>query len=409
MALPATPGSVCYEAESSWGEDVQTFTTYAPRVRDAIDPSGLIHNAEAAGYVQQYRTGGQPQVKMVMGGSFKTKLDWRGHGVTTSGTPSLDPYETLLGIVFGTTALSLATSQTATGGTASVPTMSGATGVSAGGYIRFGALGDGDGDGQFYRCGTHSSSNLTLIGDLNGAPVNGAVVYPVAMTYSTVTASGASVTSTRWLLQCWGEQYECHGCYPMSVTISGINPGERPTIEITWGVSWWRLSTATFPNSVTTDTYTAGPVAAGSLNLQAVGTTTRNVRTTARSLSVTYNLNVMPLKGYGGVNSYQDTVGAVRGDDDITIEWTEDAEATTASPVVPGYWDTNGSYHMEFTGSVVAGTAIGFGCPRVCPEGQKPVMFNDGGIWRFRFKVRAYNGATTTSALTLSPFVLLNA
>lgn len=407
MALPSNPGSVRFEAESSWGEDVTTFDTYAPRVRDAVDPSGLVHNAEAAGYVQQYRTGGQPQVKMIMGGSFTTKLDLRGHGVDTTGSPTLDGYETLLGIVFGAVALSLATSQTCTGGTAAAPTTSGATGVSAGGYVRVGTLGDGDGDGQFYKVGTQAASTMNLLGAMNGAPVNGAVIYPVAMAYSTVTADGAGVTSTRWLLQNWAEQYECHGVYPQSVTISGLNPGERPTIEITWGVSWWRLSTATFPNSTTTDTYTAGPVAAGSLNIQLVGTTTRNVRTTARSLAVTYNLNVMALKGYGGVNSYQDTVNACRGDEEIIIEWTEDAEATTSTPALPGYWDANATYHLEFTGSVVPGSAIGFGCPAVSPDGPKPVMFNDGGIWRFRARFKARAGATTTSALTLAPFVLL--
>lgn len=409
MALPVNPGGAVYKAESTFGEDNTTIDTYRVPLRDTVDTSGLIHNAEAAAHVQQYRTSGMPQVKMIMGGSFKTKLDWRGHGVTTSGSPSLDAYETLLGIVFGTSALSLATSDTITGGTAAVPTTTGASGVSAGGYVRVGALGDGDGDGQFYGVSTHATNSLTLLGALNGAPVNGAVVYPTAMTYSDVTSAGSTVTGTRWLLQGWAEQYECHGCYPMSVTFDGLNPGGRPTIEITWGVSWWRLSTATFPSAVASDTYLPGPVAAGSLDLNLVGTTTRNVRTTARSLSVTYNLNVTPLPGYGGVNAYQMYVGACRGDDEIIIEWTEDAEATTSTPVLPGYWDANATYHMVWSGSTVAGTAIGFGCPAIRPNGPKPVMFNDGGIWRFRARFKAESGATTTNALTLSPFVLLGA
>lgn len=403
MAHPSAPAAACYEIESAWGEDIDTAATYRVALRDAVDVSGLLHESEASGRVEQYRTGGSPHVKMTMGGTFKVKVDWRGHGTTMVGSPSLDALETLDGIVLGTSALSLAASQTLTGGTAAAPTTSGATGLSAGSLCRVGALGDGDGDGQMYAVGTQAGSTLTLLGDLNGAPVNGAVLYPVAMTYPSVTTS--TVQSTRWLLQSLGEQYVCHGCFPMSRTVTGLNPGERATIEYTFGVSWWELSTATFPSATASDSYNPAPIAAGSLNIQVVGTTTRNVRTTARSLTVEHTINVMPLMGYGGVNQYQKIVGAVRGDDTITITFVEDADATTLTPVVPVYWDSTGSYHLEWTGSSVDGKAIGFKCPKVCPSGNKPVMFSDGGVNRFKLQLSAYTGGTTTNALTLAPIV----
>ena len=403
MAHPSAPAAACYEIESAWGEDVDTAATYRVPLRDAVDVSGLVHASEPSGRVEQYRTGGSHQVKMVMGGSFKVKVDWRGHGSTMVGSPSLDALETLDGIFLGNSALSLATSQTTTGGTAAIPTMSGATGVSAGGLVRVGALGDGDGDGQFYAVATHSGSNLNLIGALNGAPVNGAVVYPVAMTYSSTSAS--TVQSTRWLLQSQGIQYVAHGCYPMTRTVTGLNPGERPTIEYTFGVSWFETSTATFPSAVASDTYNPAPIAAGSLNIQVVGTTTRNVRTSARGFSIEHNINVIPLPGYGGVNAYQMITGAVRGDESITVTFTEDAETTTLTPVLPGYWDTTSSYYLTWTGSSVDGKAIGLFCPKLCPSGNKPVMFSEGGVNRFRLQLSAYAGGTTTSELTRAPVV----
>lgn len=411
MSNPSNFGAICYEAESSWGEDSTSFATHRIPIRAAVDASGLTWGSVAPDLVQQYRQGGVPHIKSVMGGSFKTKLDWHGHGSTMVGSPSVDAIETFLGIVFGNVALSLATSQTMTGGTAAVPTMSGATGYSAGSLARLGALGDGDGDGQFYAVGTHSGSNLTLLGALNGAPVNGAVAYPVTMIYPSSTTTSTSITGTRFLLQTANLEYECHGCYPTAVSITGLNPGERPQIEITWGVSWWRYSTATFPSAVTMNNYNFAPIAAGSLNVQLVGTTTRNVRTTARSLSVNYTMNVTPIPGYGGVNAYQNIVGATRTGDSISIEWTEDADAATTTPVVPGYWNTATStgavgYYLVWTGSTTDGSAIGFKCPYFCPSNDKPQQFNDGGINRIKITGMAYTGGTTTSALTLAAIVL---
>lgn len=410
MANPSPFGAICWEAESSWGEDQTTFATSRVPLRAAVDASGLTHGSVAPELVQQYRQAGSPHVKMTMGGSFTTLIDWTGHGSTMVGSPSVDAVETFKGIVLGNVALSAAASQTMTGGTAAVPTMSAATGWSAGSLIRLGALGDGDGDGQFYAVGTHSGSNLNLLGALNGAPVNGAVAYPVAMTYPSSTATSTSITGTRFLLQTANLEYECHGCWPMALEITGLNPGERPQWKITWGVSWWRYSTATFPSAVTMNNYNFAPIAAGSLNVQLVGTTTRNVRTTARKLAIRYTMNNQPLKGYGGVNQYQDIVGAVRLGDSVEIEWVEDADAATTSPVVPGYWNTATStgavgYHIEWTGSTTDGSAIGFKSPYFCPSGDKPQQFDDGGINRIRIVGQAYTGGTTTSALTLAAIV----
>jgi len=404
VSNPSALGAICYEAEASWAEDVATYATFRLPILGAVDASGLEHAKEPAGRVNQYRAAGQQHVLMTMGGSFSMELDLTGHGSTMVGSPSLEQIETFLGIVFGNAALSLATSQTATGGTAAVPTMSGATGVSAGGFVRIGALGDGDGNGQFYSVATHGSSNLTLDGALDGAPANGAVVYPVAQIYPSSSPTSTSITGTRFLLQTANLQYECHGCYPTAVTFSGLNTGERPKISITWGVSWWEYSTATFPSAVTSDHFNPAPVAAGSFNVQTIGTTTRNTRA-IRNFSLDYTLGVVPLMAPGGVNAYQKIVGAVRIGDQIKISWTEDADAAGLTPVLPVYGTATNSKYIVYTLSTTDGSAVGFAFRKVCVS-NVATQKADENINRLTITADCYSTDTTTSALTLAPMVM---
>jgi hypothetical protein len=341
---------------------------------------------------------------MTMGGSFTTKLDLTGHGSTMVGSPSLEQIETFLGIVFGNVALSASASTTLTGGTANAPTTTASGTFSAGGLCRVGALGDGDGNGQMYAIATHTTTTLTLLGDLDDAPANGAVLYPVAQIYPSSSPTATAITGTRFLIQTANLQYGCHGCYPTAVAFSGLNTGERPQITITWGVSWWEYDDQTFPSAVTSDQFNPAPVAAGSFNVQTVGTATRNKRA-IRGFSLDYTLGVVPLMGPGGVNAYQKVVGAVRTNDSIKLSWTEDADANTLTPVLAGYGTASNSKHIEYTLSTTDGSAVGFKFPKVCID-NIPVQKNDGDINRLSISGMAYTGGTTTSALTLAAMVL---
>jgi hypothetical protein len=404
VSNPSALGAICYESESSWAEDITTFATYRVSNRGPVDCSGLEHAKEDAGRTEQYRNAGSQHVLMTQGGSFKMLLDLTGHGSTMVGSPTLSARETLLGIVFGNVALSASASTTLTGGTAAVPTTTASGTFSAGGLCRIGTLGDTDGNGQMFSIATHVTTSLTLHGALDGAPQNGAVLYPVAQMYPSSSPTSTSITGTRFLLQTANLQYECHGCYPMSASFSGLNTGERPTVEITWGVSWWRYSTATFPSAVSSDTFNPSPVAAGSFNVQTVATTTRNTRS-VRGVSIEYTLGIVPLMGPGGVSAYQKTVGATRVDDKCRISWTEDADAATTSPVLPGYGTATNSKHIEYTLSTTDGSAVGFKFPNVCVDAV-PIQKDDGGINRLSCSGMAYTSSTTTNALTLAHMVL---
>jgi hypothetical protein len=403
MSNASVLGAIEYEAESAWAEDVTTFATHQLPIIGEVDASGLTWEKENPGRAQNYRGGGEQWIKKIMGGSFKTRM-YMVRGVTMVGSPSLSAMGALWGIAVGNHALSLTTSQTCTGGTAAAPTTSGATGISAGGLVRIGALGDGDGNGQFYVNGSHAGSAATLIGAMDGAPLNGAVIYPVEQIYASSGATSTDITGTRFRFLSGNLGYEAHGCYATAIEYPTVNTGEIPIVDITWGVSWWRHTATTLPSAVTSSRYNPGPIAAGSFNAVAVATTTRT-KHEIRGLSVSHTLAVTPQMGPGGVNAYQGIVGAKRGGHDVvSLTWTVNADAATATPAWHALATAETSLHVECTLSVNDGTAVGFKCPKVCIT-NVPTQRNDGGINRLVIEAQAYTGDTTTNDLTRAQIV----
>lgn len=409
MSNSSEHGDLEYEAESSasaWAEAVSTFATHRIPHIGPIDVSGLEHAKEMPGHVEHYRGAGGQWVLMGQGGSFKTKLDLTGHGATTAGSPTLDALETFLGITFGTVALSASASTTLTGGTAAVPTTTASGTFSAGGLCVVGALGDGDGDGQMYGIGTHVTTSLTLLHALRGAPVNGAVLYPVAQMYMSPTPTSSAIVGCRFQALTNNMQYRMHGCFPQALSFSGLSAGERPQLEITWGVSrWTETASGTYPSAVTMNRYNPGVVAAGSLHVNTVGTSTRS-EIVCPSFQIDVDLGIIPVMGPGGVGQYQRIVGARRGGaESVKISFIADADSTTASPVLPGWGRDTTSRTLMYTLSTAIGSRVGFKFPKVCSS-TVPVQIADGGLNRFRFEGMAYTGDTTTNALTLSRMVM---
>jgi hypothetical protein len=406
MSNSAKIGFISYEAESAWAENVSTFATYRLPILDEVDTSGLTWSKTESERVSMYRSDGSPHVLMTMGGSFRTKTYLTGHGSTCAGAVSITGLETLLGDVLGVSAIG-PSGTTLTGGTATVPTTTASGTFAAGGLCRIGTLGDGDGNGQMYPISTHSTTNLTVLVNLDGAPANGAVLYSVCQMYPSVTGT-AAITGKRFLLSKANLAAECHGCFPMSITFAGLNTGEKPTVEIEWGVSWWDWSTTVPPSAVATDDFAPAANAAGSFFIGTVGTATRaaaNLRA-VRDLSVTYTLGIAPVMAPGGVNAYQAITGAFRLDDQVSVTWIEDADANTASPVLGGFYEGTDKKHIMITLNAIDGKAVGMYLRNCCSADPYPVQINHNGRNAVRKTYVAYVGPTTTNALTLSPFLL---
>jgi hypothetical protein len=402
MSRAASLGFVRWDTESSWGEDVGTFTKRLA-ILGSVDTSKLVHAKVASGRVVQYRNDDTQHIRGVMEASFTTRVYLPGHGSSTSGSPTLTDFETLLGYVFGQVALSASASTTATGGTAAAPTTTAASGFTIGALGRLGVLGDGRANGQWFAVTTHSSNTLTLRTALPAAPTTSDVVFPAATIYPNESASSATVQPLRFELGSANQIYECHGCFPMAVRFSGLSNGQLPTLEIDWGVSWFEPVAGTFPTATSVDVHNPAPVACGSFFMQTAGTSTRATKT-VRDFTLDYQLGITPIMGPGGVNSFQRIIGATRTPDAISFTFTVDADSATATPTEGVAWDADSEtgYHILYDLNVAAGKSVAFYFPRALYVGNKPVQQNVDGLNREVVTMRACTGGSTVSELTLS-------
>jgi hypothetical protein len=383
---------------------VATFATLRPSVRTAVDVSGLKHPNIMPEFVQQYMHGGHaPIIGTQDGSTFRTSLYLHGHGSSTSGATSVSADETFIGLALGgTTVVSASAGTTLTGGTATVPTTTASGTFAAGSLAPIGALGDGDGEGQFHVIGGHSTTNLTLLTDMAGAPANGAVLYSAVNMFLNETPTSADVTSIRMRVLTANLQCLLHGCYPTAFTLGNLNTAQVPTLDIDWGVARWGYTTGgTFPSTVTQNAFLPAANAAGSMFVQDVGTSTRALQT-FRNLEVKVTLGHVPLMGPGGVGAYQAVVGCRRQPSTIEISWVADADSVTASPALDTMFTSTTGKHILITLNTVAGKRVGIYFPRVFFRGDRPVQFNDGGVNRMRITGTAHTGPTTTNNLTAS-------
>jgi hypothetical protein len=402
MAIAGNQLEINIEAESSFGEDTDTVATLKLQLCAPVDTSGLVQKKIDPQLVTQYRGDVGDWIRATYEGTFVTEMYLAGHGSVTTGAITISALETLLGNVFGN-AVTSATGSTLTGGTANIPTTTDSGTLDPGDLCFIGALGDGDGNGQCYPVATHSGTNLTLLVDLQGAPVNGAVRYGGTTIYPSSAASSTSVTSYRMHISSAAMQYLCHGVFPTSVTFSGLNPGELPKVAITWMAAWWEYKASTFPSVVSSYSFNPAATAAGSWVVNTVGTTTNDTTTrrSYRNMTLNYTLGIVPLRGPGGVNAYQDIIGAVRGDDPCTLEWSEDVESSTTTPTLPGFGESTSRKHGMLTLSTADGSRIAFYFPSLRVTNIAPQQVVDD-IYRFTITCACGVGATTTSALTLS-------
>jgi hypothetical protein len=402
MGNPSQLGAICYEAESSFGENTATAATLRIPHQGKVDVSGLTHDKIESDRLRQYLNACPGYVLGTMGGTVKTKTYLTGHGSATSGAVSVSAYETWLGLLWGNSVVSASSGTTFTGGTAAAPTTT-ASGTFAAGSIGWaGVLGDGRGNGQPFAVSTHATTTLNVLTALAGAPTNADVCASGWNFYLPETSYAC--TSQRLLLQTPNLEYLCHGCHPTAASITGLNPGELPMIEITWTVAWWEYKTTTFPSAVATDTNLPAATAAGSLFVADVGTATRSTRT-ARTFAINIELGMSSLPGVGGVNQYQKIVGCRRLPSKISVSWSEDADAATTSPVIPGFGTSTTNKHILWGNGGPAGQRVAIYMPNVVSK-VVAVQKGDGDVNSVMYEGHADVGTTTTNDLTLSTFRL---
>lgn len=391
-----------WDTESSWAENVTTFT-YQAALAAPVDLAGITQQILDPGRVTSRRNESSKGVLGPWSISYSTTHNLTGHGSTCAGAVSATQQARLLGHVLGGRDTTLAAGTTLTGGTATVPTITTASGYAAGGMVRIGALGDGDGDGQFYAYSTHAASALNLLYALNGAPVNGAVVYSPELVYP--ADSGCTMTGMRHRFMSADLQFTVHGVFPTGISFSGLEPGGHPQYTINWSGSWAQPISTTFPGTEADQHNWQSPSAGGSLFLQDYGTTTRATYG-VRGFSLNYTLGMSPVMGGMGVNQYQTITGATRTKDTATVSLVLDGQGADATPQWWDAWGANTDQHLCYTLHSADGTAVGIYFRRLHWMGNRPSQSATNDRNTIPLNFQADIGATTTTDLTLSPVLI---
>lgn len=408
MSRSSELGAVAYEIESTWGESVNTYSKRLPTL-EKVDLSGLTQAMIETGKITDLKQGGTKSIPGIQGGSFKIKTHLYGHGSSTAGSISAqDEVADFLAYTIGQGGvLSASSGTTATGGTANIPTTTASGTFTAGSLCRFGSLGDARGEGQAVAISSHSTTNMTLLTNLGAAPNNGDVIYSGDMIISPeLPSSSYEVYGWRFLLQTANAQYSCHGCFPKSISFSGLNAGEIPTVEIEMGVSWFTARNGTFPNAVSLPTFTPAPCAGGSVFFNTVGTATR-AALTIRDFKLDYSLGIKELMSPNSSNSYQTIVGAVRTRDNIKVSFALDAGDASTSPTYDAAWLTNDAKHLLYTLNSQNGKSVAMYFPNLHWSGNRPTQMDMDGINRVQCEFMAHAADAGATDMLRSAFRML--
>ena len=393
-------GAALYNTESSFAENTNTYTT---RIQTVGEPNvdGLTLAKVNTNPTTQRPHEGIADVNTIYGGSFRTEMLLTGRGATGTSLTQTD-LGTLLGHVVGNTD---ATSVGALITTATDQDTYDATGVvlPAGALCRVGALGDGRAEGQFSAVSTETGDTVELLTETVGLANTSDTIFPAIQVYPSETpGTFETVQSLRWRLLTANNQYNCHGCFPTAIEFPNLNIGEVPRVAVDWGVSWFENANVTFPDATSTDAKDGAPIAAGSLFINDVGTTTSAIYD-YRSLSIRIEHEVVPITGCGGVDANQGIVSVRRIRSKAMITVVFDAEASGTQTWQDLYDNDSGSLqHILWSGSVEDGRAIGFYFPNAKIMDPRPTQADVDGLNRITVNFEALTGPTTTTDLTLS-------
>ena len=405
MGNPSNLGAMRFADEATFGETSSSFDERLEIIAP-IDVSGLTQSYEMVDPVTQFQNAGSLPMRGVQGGSFSVSLYLCGHGSVTTGAITATAEENFISRCIGDL------DATSDGGTVDSVTNAAqfsTTGVTVnnGGLIRVGALADAKGGGQY--AAVNVASTMTLLTALGGAPESADVIYAPAMIYPKESGTSSSITSQRIEIITANQSYQCFGCYPTGISITGLNTGEIPKIDITMGVSRWSSSSSTFPTTTSVNAFTPSPVAAGSFFFNTFGDST-NAKYNIRDFTLNIDMGVVEIKGPGATNAHQVIVGAKRTKCQADFSFTLDSDAKDTTTWEDA-WNTSESSqtfkHCLYTLSAGRdGGTVGIYFPRVHLTGARPTQQDVDGINRQSISCRAVTSPDATNAVGKANFLL---
>lgn len=399
VAHPFRFWQASYELESGWAELVNTFGT---RLQLTGPPTlNLTRDGIPVPTSQQFAEEGIADVPGVFGGTFSIQQYLTGHGGATTGALTVTDLFTVLLNFFG------AGEATGVGDTVSATTDATQFATAAGVFsdhsiIRVGDLGDGRGDGQTVV--TNVGATTTLLTAMSAGADVGDQVYAMLQLFCDENpGSLGTVASTRWQLQSANNQWSMHGVFPMTAEFAGLGHGEVPVVTLTYGVSRFLSKlNATFPDVTATAAKTASVVNMGSVFLQDVGSTTRQV-VQPRTWSFTINQEVQPLMCPGGVVDGQVITGATRircnasmamqldADAAGTEFWADLYDAKTLQQILVNLGSGDNTADGKYVAMLLQNAKM---------VGPRPTQVDGDGLNRVDVQFEGLTGPVTTTAGT---------
>jgi len=339
--------------------------------------------------------------------SFTVELELAGHGSTTAGAVAETALGEFLAWVFGDS-LTAPAGTTISGANTAVALTTVASGTfPAGAMFRCGAPEDGHGEGQWNNVASHATTTLTGLLEFDAAPQSPEVVYSAQTIYTKSSFIGGALTSKRFRAMSADFQAVMHGCFVKGAVLTGTNPGEVSHASITIGVSWAEPVSATFPDAVSTAPWTYNPavVAGGSVALQPYGSATRLVGE-ARSVTISYQMGIVPEFGYNAVNGAQVITGAKRGPDRIAVTVIVAAAGPSATPTYWDAWAATTPYQLMLSLAIGLGQAVGIYFRRLIWTGKQPTQVGHNGLNAVQLDFMASSDPTGTTEAAKAAMVM---
>lgn len=409
-ANPAIKQQFLWEAETNWAEVVNTWANELLAI-SRIDLSGLEQPFFEMRPTIARAGGGILHRPGIKGGFITVEFEAGGHGAAPTGALTETDLWAFLRNYFGQgDSAGVGTTADGTGTAVAFGAVAGT--FAAGGICRVGTNDpkDAAGNGQpgVINTAPGGGGDITLYNALDGAPANGAVIYPVLQLYHELNDD--AITGFRCAAPTANGGVRMRGCWIAGLEIVNLNPGEYPRWRARIGVSDWDLADISFPQSVGHDNKVGAPVSGGSLHLQDLGTTTRNTYD-FRELSVEFFMDLIPLHGPGG-NDLTTIRGVRRGgrrgaylnfavdkDAGSVNEWLTYHRVTPASQVY---------LRGVLAPNAVAGRCTVFSFPKLKPahDAKAPTMEEIDQLNRVRYRLETEETGVATTDLTNAPVVV---
>jgi hypothetical protein len=269
----------------------------------------------------------------------------------------------------------------------------------AGAFCRVGDKTDARGNGQALV--VNNAATATVLTALGGTPSTGDVIRPMLTIYpdeSTLT----TLTAKRFLIATTttSAQYHVMGAQLASITFNTPIAG-LPTVTLRYLAAYWQKSAVSTPGATALSVCTPGPTTGGSCFIQDFGTATRATLVPS-SINFSIDLGLEPIRGLGGLGTYQEITGWVRTQSkpSLSMRFPYTTDFATRFNLANASYTY---YHVLLTLNAIPGRSVAVYMPRAFQVGNSPEgVVEENGQDYVELNLVGTESTTETTELTRS-------